>query len=283
VAAEWDPDQYRRFATERAQPFWDLAGLIDTGPNDTGPNDTGSTALRRAVDLGCGSGELTVELAARLGVGEMVGIDSSPAMLADRRERPTEQTAGRPVVRFVAGDIAEWTSDGDHDLVFSNAALQWVGDHARVLAGWVAGLAPGGQLAVQLPSNGHRPHHVVARELAETAEFRPLFGPDGPPPDPVATNVLEPERYAEVLYDLGLVDQHVRLVVYPHVLPSTRHVVEWVRGTMLTRFRRVLTPDGYERFVEAYTARLIEVLGDDEPCFFPFRRILLWGRRPDRS
>ena len=267
---EWEPDLYRRFAAERAQPFWDLADLV--GPGARAPR------LRRGVDLGCGSGELTLELARRLGVEDMTGVDDSPAMLADTARLHDAERRG---VRFAAGDIARWTSDADHDLVFSNAALHWVADHPGVLARWAAALAPGGRLAVQVPANGHRPQHVVARELAETPGFRPLFGPDGPPPDPVATNVLEPERYAEVLYDLGLVDQTVRLVVYPHVLPSTRHVVDWVRGTMLTRFRRVLEPADFERFVAAYTERLIDVLGEHEPCFFPFRRILLHARRPD--
>ena len=68
--------------------------------------------------------------------------------------------------------------------------------------------------------------------------------------------------------------------MYPHVLPSTRHVVEWVRGTMLTRFEKRLAPEAFDAFVADYERELLLVLGDHEPHFFPFRRILMWGRLP---
>lgn len=264
MPADWDPAQYRLFAEQRAQPFWDLADLID------------ASAGVDAVDLGCGDGELTIALAARLGTRSMLGVDSSPAMLAAAAAAEDEGFGAN--VRFEAGDISTWTAPATVDLVFSNAALQWVPRHTEVLRRWSAALRPGGQIAVQLPMNGHRPQHVVARELAESDRFRGAFGPDGPPVDPVATYVLEPEEYAETLHELGFVDQHVRVQVYPHVLPSSRHVVEWVKGTTLTRFRTRLDPATYDDFVAAYEARLLDVIGRHEPFFFPFRRVLLWGR-----
>ena len=92
--------------------------------------------------------------------------------------------------------------------------------------------------------------------------------------------MLAPEQYAECLYDLGFHEQHVRLAVYPHVLSSSRDVVQWVKGTTLTRFERLLTPELFGRFVADYEARLLEVVGDRSPFFFGFRRVLLWGRLP---
>ncbi len=269
VADGWDPEQYHRFERERSQAFFDLLDLIEPAPGGT------------AVDLGCGSGELTVAAAQRLRVATMTGVDTSPAMLARAAEVAGERRAAAGAeVHVRHGDIGSWTGDGDHDVVLANASLQWVPDHPAVLARWAAALAPGGRLAVQVPFNPHQPSHAVATEVAASDELRPLFGDAGPPPDPVAVNVLEPEAYAEILHDLGLVDLHVRLQVYPHLLPSTRHVVAWVEGTTLTRFRRVLTPDQYARFVRAYEARLVEVLGERSPCLFPFRRILFRARRP---
>ena len=261
MPADWNPAQYRRFAAERAQPFHDLLALIRPG------------LMRRAVDLGCGPGELTALAADELGVEEMLGIDNSPAMLEVAQQRNDER------VRFVAGDIGSWTAPGDHDLVLAAASLQWVPDHPAVLARWAAALAPGGQLAVQVPANAWMPSHRVMDDLANSPAHRDAFGPDGPPVDPVAVNVLEPEVYARLLFDLGFVEQHVRLQVYPHVLPSTRHIVEWVRGTTLTRFEKRLAPDVFARFLADYERALIDVLGDNEPQFFPFRRILFWGRR----
>ena len=258
----WDPVQYHRFQQQRRQPFDDLMDLVEPVP------------MRRAVDLGCGTGELTADLANRFRVDATVGVDNSAAMLAKA------VTRGRAGLSFVAGDLAGFTSDHDHDLVFANASLQWVPRHADVLAGWTAALRPGGQLAVQVPSNAEQPSHVAALRAARRPEFADAFGDDGPPPDPVAANVLAPEGYAQLLYDLGFEDQHVRLQVYPHVLPTSAHVVEWVKGTTLTRFAAVLTAEQYRQFVDAYTEELMAMIGECSPYLFPFRRILMWGRLP---
>lgn len=270
----WDPVRYGQFATERAQPFWDLVELL--GP-------TGGPGFRRGVDLGCGSGELTNELADRLGVDEMVGIDSSDAMLAAARKMCGVHADH---VRFARGDIAQWTSRADHDLVIANASLQWVPDHVGVLTRWWAGLAPGGQLAVQVPANADHASHLVAAEVATTEPFLAAFesaSPLGPPPDPVAANVLAPEQYAVLFDDLGAVDQHVRLQVYPHRLASTASVVDWTQGTTLTRFTKLLDDDLADCFVAAYRERLLDRVGDQAPYFYPFKRILMWGRRSPES
>jgi len=260
VGDSWDPEQYERFAAERAQPFWDLVALIEPA------------ALRRAVDLGCGTGELTAQMAERLDTGELTGIDSSAAML----ERAAHHA--RQGLAFVDGDVATWTSDADVDLVFANAIMQWVPDHAAVMSRWWAALAPRGQLAVQVPANADHPSHTVAGEVAGSEPFLSAF--DGsPPPDPVAANVLAPERYAVLLDELGASRQHVRLQVYGHTLASSADVVEWVRGTSLTRFHDRLPDELRERFVDEYRRRLLGLIGDRAPYYYPFKRILIWARR----
>jgi trans-aconitate 2-methyltransferase len=263
ATADWDPEQYHRFANERTQPFVDLLGLVRR-----------DRSLVRAVDLGCGSGELTALAATTLGVRSFVGVDSSAAMLA---VAATHATDG---LRFEAGDIAGWVGDHDHDLVLANASLQWVADHPAVLRRWTAALVPGGQLAVQVPANAGQPSHTVAAEVAARPHFADEFGPAGPPVDPVAAHVLEPEQYATLLYELGFAEQHVRLQVYPHRLPSSSAVVQWVRGTALTRFQKVMSAEGFDRFLLEYEARLLELVGRHEPYFFAFRRILMWGCMP---
>lgn len=257
----WDPDQYERFKAERAAPFYDLLALVRPAPGG------------RVVDLGCGTGELTGDLHRRLDAAETVGIDNDPAMLA--------RAAGEGMsgVRFEAGDIGRWPADGAPpvDVVFSNAALQWVPDHRATLGRWAAGVRAGGQLAVQVPTNADHPAHVLARALALEPPFFEAMGGD-PPPDPVLS-VLAPEAYAVFLDELGFADQHVRLQVYGHRLPSTAAVVEWVKGTNLTRFRRALPDDLYEAFLQRYEARLVAELGERAPYFYPFKRILLWARK----
>jgi trans-aconitate 2-methyltransferase len=262
VPTNWDPDQYRRFAEQRAQPFHDLLAMWQPAP------------VRHAADLGCGPGELTALAADHVGAARMVGIDNSTAMLDEAAAFAGER------VEFALGDIGDWTAAGDHDLVLAAASLHWVPDHPAVLARWTAALAPGGQLLVQVPANAHRPTHSVAAAIAEREPYRSAFGPAGPPIDPVAAYVLEPEGYATVLHDLGFEHQEVVLRVYPHVLPTPRHAVEWVKGTTLTRFRAVLPDDLFARFLVDYERELLAVLDAREPHFFPFRRILFAARLP---
>ncbi len=257
----WDPSQYEKFAAERAQPFWDLVALVEH-----------DRPIRRAVDLGCGTGALTAELTARRRIGEMVGIDSSPAMLVEAAAQ-----AG-PTVRFEHGDIGRWTSSGDVDLVFSNAGLHWVPDQVAVVTRWWAALRSGGQLAVQIPANAGHPSHRIAAEVAASEPFRSAMG-GTPPDDPAAVNVLDPVQYAILLDHLGAARQHVRLQVYGHRLARSADVVEWVKGTSLMRFQRLLPADLYDRFVEEYQRRLLVAIGDTAPYFYPFKRILFWGRR----
>jgi trans-aconitate 2-methyltransferase len=257
--ADWNPEQYGRFKAERAQPFWDLVGLVEPGP------------LRRAVDLGCGTGELTAAVAGRLGVEEMIGVDNSAGMLAAAAPH------ARAGVSFEHGDIAGWAADREYDLVLANAALHWVPDHGGVLARWAAALADGGQLAIQVPANADHPSHLASVHVAHTEPFVSAMA-GTPPADPVAANVLASEAYAEILFELGCRAPHVRLQVYPHVLASSSDVVEWTRGTSLTRFFKVLPAELHEPFLAAYRTELLGRIGERAPYLFAFKRILMWGR-----
>ena len=244
----WDPAQYERFKDERTQPFQDLVALIERRP------------AMRIVDLGCGTGELTRALQEHLAAEETIGIDSSETMLFKSK------SFGSQGLRVERGEIEGFVTDRPFDLVFSNAALHWIADHEHLFARLVALLAPHGQLAVQMPANHDHPSHRIAAELA------PSFGLE-----PSAINVLPPERYAALLHRLGFARQHVRLQVYGHVLPSTRDVVEWTKGSTLTPYRDALAPDRYEEFIAQYTARIIDALGDAGPYFYAFKRVLMWA------
>lgn len=244
----WDPTQYERFKNERAQPFLDLASLIERRPR------------MRIADLGCGTGELTRELHERLAAEETIGIDSSETMLLK------SASFGSDMLRFERGDIEAFVADRPFDLIFSNAALHWIPDHEHLFAKLVALLSPHGQLAIQMPANHDHPSHRIAAELA------PSFGLE-----PRAVSVLPPEHYATLLHLLGFARQHVRLQVYGHVLPSTGDVVEWTKGSTLTPYREALSAKRYEEFLTEYTAQLVDILGDVRPYFYTFKRVLMWA------
>jgi len=255
VRDTWNPKQYERFRGEREQPFHDLVALITKRP------------AARVVDLGCGTGVLTAALHRELAAIETLGVDSSDAMLERARALDVEGLA------FARGDIGEWQPDAPFDLVFSNAALQWVGDHPRLFARLRAMLVPGGELAVQVPANFDHVSHTLAAEIAREEPFA------GAMRGYVRTfAVLPPEGYAELLHELGFERQTVRLQVYGHVLDSPDAVVEWVRGTLLTDYESRMPEVMYTEFVARYRERLNAALGDQRPYFYAFKRILLWGR-----
>lgn len=260
MADAWDPQQYERFGAERSLPFFDLVGLLAPVPGG------------RLVDLGCGTGSLTARLPELLGVAEVLGLDSSPAMLDEAAAH------AEPAVSFTAGNLGAWEEPGAWDVVLANASLQWVPDHAAVLQRWTRSLREHGQLAVQVPANADHPSHLVAAEVAAEEPFASAFA-GGVPPDVVAANVLAPEQYAVLLHDLGFRTQTVRLQVYGHLLASSSDVVEWVRGTSLTRFQEALPPKLFEELLARYRERLVARLGDRSPYFYPFKRILFAARR----
>jgi trans-aconitate 2-methyltransferase len=255
VADVWDPERYARFRAERKQPFFDLVALIEPRPG------------LRVADLGCGTGDLTLELHQKLQARETVGIDRSPSMLAK-----APQAQG---LRFEQGDLSRFAPAGPFDLIFSNAALHWVPEHLSLLRRLTAALGRGGQLAVQMPMNDEHVSHRTAHELARSPEFRRLLaGFEKRPALP------EPARYAEWLHHLGFARQHVRLQVYGHLLEDREQVIEWVRGTLLTDYQERLAPQDWERFLERYRQALIPQLEDERPFFYSYPRLLFWGALP---
>lgn len=180
-------------------------------------------------------------------------------------------------IRFELGDIADFAERshvGALDVVFANASLQWVTAHRELLRALSVKLASGGQLAFQVPANHNHASHRVASEIAGEPPFA-----DALAGAPTRGKVLAPEEYADLLDRLGYAEQHVRLQVYGHHLAATSEVVEWVKGTLLTPYREGLEPELYDQFVARYRSRLLEELGDRQPYFYPFKRILCWARR----
>jgi trans-aconitate 2-methyltransferase len=255
----WKPELYARFRAERSRPFYDLLAMVRPRPG------------MRVVDLGCGTGELTADAHKRLGARSTLGIDSSPAML-----EKAAPLAGDGL-SFALGDIAtfEDREGTGFDLVLSNAALHWVPDHPALLARLVRLLAPGGQLAVQVPANQTHASHRLANELARE--------------EPFATalkgyvrhrSVLTPVEYALQLKRLGLVEEESRLQVYVHELSEPADIVEWCRGTLLTDYEKRLPPDLWHRYLETYRRRVVAAIPDERPYLYTYQRILFSGRRP---
>ncbi|MEI2700332.1 MAG: methyltransferase [Microthrixaceae bacterium] len=261
----WDPDRYHRFREQRNVPFRDLLTLVESRPGG------------RLLDLGCGTGELTSEAIDSTEVSRALGLDSSTAMLSTARRLADER--GEDRLDLVLGDLADLGGaeiSGNWDIIIANASLQWVPDHARVLADWRSRLRAGGQLAVQVPANPDHPSHLAITEVLHSEPFFSLLN-GAPPPDPLLS-VLSPERYAELLWHLGADEQMVRLEVYGMEMPDVSAVADWTGGTALNRVRAVLDDEQFSEFDSRYRSLLAEELLDAAPYFYGFKRILMWAR-----
>lgn len=249
----WNPDLYHKFQSERSLPFNDLLALIQVREG------------LEVVDLGCGTGELTRRLADALPGSTVLGIDTSPQMLA----RASEQA--RPGLQFKLGSIEDVA--GEWDLVFSHAAIQWVEDHATLVPRLLHTVRPGGQLAVQTPSNHSHVTHRLIREIASKEPFRSAL--DG---WTRISPVLPVDEYAELLYAHGGRDITVVEKVYPHVLENSDALAEWTSGTALLPYFERLPQAMHEPFMERYRSRL-RALWPEGQVFYGFRRTLFVATR----
>lgn len=253
----WNPEQYHLFREAREAPVRDLLALIPELP------------FRDVVDLGCGTGEHTRMLAGRFPGARVLGLDSSAEMLG------RADASGLPGLRFEQGDILNLR--GEYDLMFSNAALQWLPDHPALLARLWERLRPGGVLAVQVPANhDHDSHRLLtetaqefAAELGGFTRFGTAHG---------ASPVLTPAAYAERLDELGGAEITALSKVYPVVLPGARGLLNWTRGTALVPYLARLSAGDAERFTAAYLARL-EDRWPGERVYYAFTRVLLAARK----
>jgi len=261
----WNPALYDTFERERSQPFIDLAGLLQP------------VERPRVVDLGCGTAKLTRWLHEEVGADDTLAVDSSAAMLA---QAPLEGSRGLRVAQADIGDDTALDVLGVHDvdIVFSNAAFQWVPDHLAVLERVARRLGPGGQLAMQVPANGDHPSHHLAAVAAAEPPFLEAMG--GAVPAGLADVIPAPRVYAEALHRWGFAEQSVRLQVYGHLLDDTASVVTWVRATLLQRYLSKLPEELHEPYVARFAEMFLAHEGEQRPYFYAFARILLWGRMP---
>lgn len=255
---DWNPDSYQRFRSLRLRPALELLAQVRALPEGA------------VIDMGCGAGAVAEALAQRYPGRELIGVDSSPAMLA-------EAEATGLYARLVGAQAEEWEPEHPPALVFSNALAHWLPDHPALFARWAGWLTPGGALAVQMPRQYDAPSHALLRDLAADM-FPDRFAFDGwraPVEDPVV--------YADMLAPLG--DVRVWETRYVQALApvSEGHPVRQFTGSTAMRpFLAALSGAEAERYVAAYDAALARAypLRADGGVHFPFKRVFFVLTKP---
>lgn len=229
---DWSASTYLRFEDERTRPAADLLAHVPFN------------APRRVVDLGCGPGNSTELLTKRFPEADVLGLDSSPDMLAAARKR-------LPDVAFEEADLASWSPAQPVDLIFANAVLQWLPGHETLFPRLLKLLTSDGALAVQMPDNLDEPSHATMREVARDGEWA----------ERLAGAAASRERLlsAEGYYDLlapHAVAVDIWRTTYLHPLGGVGAIADWLRSTGLRPFLDPLSEEERETFVSRYVERV---------------------------
>jgi len=248
----WDSAAYLRFGDERTRPAADLAARVRVKDPAT------------VVDLGCGPGNSTRIVCERWPHAHVSGVDSSPEMIATARR-------DRPDLDWQEGDIATWAPAAPADVVFSNAALQWLPDHVPLVRRLFGVVASGGALAFQIPCDAYSPVREVLREVADDPAWRERM---------VAARTALTMEPPAVYYD-ALAGRAVRIDLweteYFHVLDGPPAIVEWMASTGMRPYLAPLTDAERARYRERVLARVADEYPAraDGRVLFPFRRLFL--------
>lgn len=254
----WDPAVYGGFAAPRLRPVFDLLARVPM------------ESPQRVADLGCGGGQATRLLAQRWPEAHITGLDSSPDMLADAA---AQDQGGR--ITWRQGDAGTWTPAQPMNVVFSNAALHWLDDHATLLPHLFDAVAPGGVLAVQMPRNHGAPSHTGMAEAALAGPWaetlRPLLRPSPVAPPEAYYDLLSPRAARLDLWETE----------YLHILDGDDPVVRWTSGTALAPLLQALDDGSRTAFLDDYRARMAKAYPRraDGRTLLPFRRLFLVAQR----
>jgi len=259
---DWTPTSYDRFADVRMRPALDLLAQVGDVPEG------------ELIDLGCGSGAMAAALGARYPGQRRIGIDRSPAMLKAAAGTGDSGNTGA-YDALEEADIAHWQPKTPPALIYSNAALQWLGAHEALLPRLARTLRAGGVLAVQMPYQNAAPSH-----RGWGAAFSEVFGKVEVGGEP---RVLAPEMYADLLAPFGAV-QLWETRYYQH-LPAAEDGHPVRLFTQSTFGRPFLEAAGdaaaQARLIGTYEAGMAKAYPrrEDGSVLFPFRRMFFVLRR----
>lgn len=248
----WDPKKYNQFKEDRFKPFVDLTSHIIDKPN------------LKVIDLGCGTGELTKKLAQKLTNSIVFGIDSSAEMLA---KAPSED-----YLNFQELSITEQLeNESKWDLIFSNAALQWIDNHEVLFPKIISRINPGGQLAVQMPQQNENILNKILLNLVQEEPFASYLKNWTR-----SSPVLNLDQYAKILFENGGKDLVVYEKVYPIISENQNDFFDFISGSALTVYQERLSKDEFEELSVEFQKRINDYF-PVAPSIYAFQRLILYA------
>ena len=247
---DWNPNQYLKFREKRTRPAIDLASRIEVD------------APLRVIDLGCGTGTSTAILKKKWPHARIFGLDSSAEMLAKAESE-------YPEITWIEADLNDWRPLEKYDVIFSNAALQWIKQVDCLIEAAFDGLKSGGAFAFQVPNNENSPYQQCIMTVIEHEKWRDCF-----------RDLINPLRFnsMEFYYEL-LSKRSSRLDIwetrYYQIMEGPESILEWVSGTFLRPYLKVLDSDLKK---EKFKADLLEsyrksyTRTSNGKVIFPFNR-----------
>jgi trans-aconitate methyltransferase len=217
----WNAVEYER--NSQAQQKWaeELMGKLRL----TGSEDV--------LDVGCGTGKVTADIAGMVVNGSVLGIDNSSSMIDLAKERHPKNEY--PNLLFQVMDAAYMSFTDRFDVVFSNAALHWVRDHTLVVQGMFNSLKPGGRILLQMGGKGNAEQVLsVVDDVQTRTEWRVFFVDFEFP-----YSFLGVEEYERLLSDAGFTINRVELIPKDMVHSGIAGLEGWIRTTWLPYTERV--------------------------------------------
>jgi trans-aconitate 2-methyltransferase len=254
----WSAGQYLKFEDERTRPARDLLLGVP------------SSAVKCAADLGCGPGNSTELITARYPDASVTGVDNAPGMIKAAKAR-------LPGARFELCGIEEWSEPGPWDLIYANAALQWVGGHEALLPKLAQRLAPGGSLAIQMPDNLDEPSHTSMVTAAQNLPFAARIEDAAK----ARTELGTANWYYALLKPLPSRVDIWRTTYFHPLAGGLDAIVEWVKGTGLRPFLSALSEAERPVYIAAYKEELAKVYKPlaDGTVILPFPRLFIVATR----
>ena len=226
----------------------------------------------RILDLGCGDGTLTAQLADLLPNGEVVGLDASEGMIDAARPRE------RANMRFILMDIEHFDFVDEFDVIFSNATLHWVKNHRRLLLNVSRGLRKDGMLRFNFAGDGNCAHFFkVVREAMALDLFRKFFSRfEWPWYMPTVGD------YERLVGQTGF--QHARVwgENADRFFPDVEAMIKWLDQPSLVPFLACIPEPARDSFRDFVVARMIEeTRQEDGRCFETFRRVNIFAGKSE--